>query len=74
LDSTELTAKRVATTSGEELKPAKLVETHSKSVLILFMCRFEGTYSFIGNGIGKGKTMTYAEAWKGMPSSIITWL
>jgi hypothetical protein len=28
----------------------------------------EGTYSFIGNGVGKGKKITYAEAWKGMPS------
>jgi hypothetical protein len=25
----------------------------------------EGTYSFIGNGVGKGKKITYAEAWKG---------
>ena len=28
----------------------------------------EGTYSFIGNGVGKGKKITYAEAWKGMLS------
>jgi len=26
----------------------------------------EGTYSFIGNGVGKGKQITYADAWKGM--------
>jgi hypothetical protein len=26
----------------------------------------EGTYSFIGNGVGRGKKITYAEAWKGM--------
>ena len=29
----------------------------------MFSC--EGTYSFIGNGVGKGKKITYAEAWKG---------
>jgi hypothetical protein len=32
---------------------------------IYYSC--EGTYSFIGNGVGKGKKITYAEAWKGIP-------
>jgi alanyl-tRNA synthetase len=31
--------------------------------LKLYSC--EGTYSFIGHGVGKGKKITYAEAWKG---------
>jgi len=31
---------------------------------MIYSC--EGTYSFIGNGVGKGKQITYAEAWKGM--------
>lgn len=36
----------------------------SKSLkLAWFSC--EGTYSFIGNGVGKGNKITYAEAWKG---------
>jgi hypothetical protein len=35
---------------------------------ILFSC--EGTYTFIGNGVGKGKKITYAEAWKGMIKDI----
>ena len=26
----------------------------------------EGTYSFIGNGVGNGKHITYAEAWQGI--------
>ena len=30
----------------------------------------EGTYSFIGNGVGKGKKITYSEAWKGMQFTI----
>jgi hypothetical protein len=30
----------------------------------------EGTYSFIGNGVGKGKQITYAEAWKGIKKMV----
>ena len=42
------------------------VAIHSKRFLRLNFFRCEGTYSFIGNGIGKGKTITYADAWKGI--------
>lgn len=31
-----------------------------------------GQYTFIGNGIGKGKKMTFAEAWKGYEQSFTT--
>jgi len=31
-----------------------------------FSC--EGKYTFIGNGVGKGKKITYAQAWKGIPN------
>lgn len=33
---------------------------------------YEGKYTFIGNGIGKGKKMTFAEAWKGYEQSFTT--
>jgi alanyl-tRNA synthetase len=32
----------------------------------------EGKYSFIGNGTGKGKNITFAEAWKGFEESFTT--
>lgn len=32
----------------------------------------DGKYSFIGNGLGKGKKMTFAEAWKGYEQSFTT--
>ena len=37
-------------------------ETH---LLTYQSCSVEGKYSFIGNGTGKGKNITFAEAWKG---------
>ena len=49
------------------MKTARLVETQSKANkhnTNSISC--EGTYTFIGNGVGKGKKITYAEAWKGM--------
>jgi hypothetical protein len=57
--------RRVRTTSGDALRLARHAETHSKLGFNLDV-RFEGSYSFIGNGVGKGKTITYAEAWKGI--------
>lgn len=35
--------------------------------ILFYSCR--GKYSFIGNGIGKGKKSTFAEAWKGFEDS-----
>ena len=32
----------------------------------------DGKYSFIGDGIGKGKKITFAEAWKGYEQSFTT--
>ena len=44
----------------------KVICGHLKSY---YSC--EGKYSFIGNGVGKGKKITYAEAWQGIHKSII---
>jgi alanyl-tRNA synthetase len=48
------------------------VETPSKlpSSYLLFSC--VGQYTFIGNGTGKGKKITFAEAWKGFEKSLTT--
>jgi alanyl-tRNA synthetase len=31
-----------------------------------------GKYTFIGNGVGNGKKMTFAEAWQGFEKSFTT--
>jgi len=42
------------------------VETQRNYILVVYpYFRCTGTYSFIGDGIGKGKKITFAEAWKG---------
>ena len=49
-----------------------LAEIQSKlsNNLISFSCI--GKYTFIGNGVGKGKKITFAEAWQGFEKSLTT--
>ena len=41
---------------------------------LIIMCSCEGKYSFIGNGVGKGKKITFAEAWQGTIPISLTYL
>ena len=68
-----LSAPSAAITIGATLRPARLAVTLSKSRHLSNKCSCEGTYTFIGNGVGKGKKITYAEAWKGMHCYLVNW-
>ncbi len=43
---------------------------HSDKVELCGDSNCTGEYSFIGKGLGKGKKITYAEAWKGFERSL----
>jgi len=48
------------------VKKQTLAEIQRNFDSLFHICRCTGTYSFIGDGVGKGKKITFAEAWKGM--------
>ena len=61
-----LSAPSAVTITGDTQRLARHAVTLSKFNFLYKDGRScEGTYSFIGNGVGKGKKITYAEAWKG---------
>jgi len=64
--SADRSAESVRTSTGDTVKLERLVETRSNGALFTLPCSCEGTYSFIGKGIGKGKQITFAEAWQGI--------
>ena len=68
-----LSAQSAAITIGATLRPVKLAVIQSKCIYQSNKCSCEGTYTFIGNGVGKGKKITYAEAWKGMHCYLVNW-
>ncbi len=69
MGSNELNVQPAKISIGGIAKQERHVEIQSKDHIVSDSNSCEGTYSFIGNGIGKGKKITYAEAWQGIISS-----
>ena len=68
----EINVPSVKISTGDVQTRKILAEIQSKlsNNLISFSCI--GKYTFIGNGVGKGKKITFAEAWQGFEKSLTT--
>lgn len=68
----DTSALSATTTIGDIQRKKNFVEILSILFVVLKFYSCVGKYTFIGNGVGKGKKITYAEAWKGkLPSLFI---
>jgi hypothetical protein len=66
--SNELNVQHAKISIGGIVTQERHAEIPSNDHIVANSNSCEGTYSFIGNGIGKGKKITYAEAWQGIIS------